>query len=74
MHAPVKLIFVNRYFYPDLSAISQQLSDLAFDLASQGPEVHIITGRALYDDLSTQLPRTDRVNDVQIHRECRRIT
>ena len=39
----MKLIFINRFFYPDLSATSQLLSDLAFALASEGAPVHVIT-------------------------------
>jgi colanic acid biosynthesis glycosyl transferase WcaI len=42
-----KLIFINRYFYPDHSATSQMLSDLAFGLAKTetGREIHIDVGR-----------------------------
>ena len=35
-----RLIFLNRYFFPDHSATSQILSDLAFHLARSGREVH----------------------------------
>ena len=35
----MKLIFLNRFFYPDHSATSQILSDLAFALAERGHEV-----------------------------------
>lgn len=41
----MKIVFLNRYFYPDHSATSQLLSDLAFHLVSQGREVHVITSR-----------------------------
>jgi len=37
-----RLIFVNRFFFPDHSATSQILSDLAFHLADTGREVHVI--------------------------------
>ncbi len=63
-----KIIFVNRYFYPDHSATSQLLSDLAFDLARDGIKVNIITGRQLYDDPKTSLPRAEIVNYVSIKR------
>ena len=43
-----KTIFVNRYFSPDHSATSQLLSDLAFDLAARGQDIHVITGGQLY--------------------------
>ena len=32
----LKIIFLNRFFYPDHSATSQMLSDLAFALAGRG--------------------------------------
>jgi hypothetical protein len=46
----VKVILLNRYFHPDHSATSQILTDLAFHLASQGREVHVITSRQRYDE------------------------
>ena len=51
-----KTIFVNRYFSPDHSATSQLLSDLAFDLASRGQDIHVITGGQLYTDLRSVAP------------------
>ncbi len=40
-----KLIFVNRFFFPDHSATSQILSDLAFHRSAAGRDVHIVTSR-----------------------------
>jgi len=62
-----KLIFINRYFYPDHSATSQLLTDLAFDLA-QDENVHIITSSQRYDDASVKLPSFEVINGVHIHR------
>ena len=46
-----RLIFINRFFFPDHSATSQILSDLAFYLAGTGREVHVvITSTQIYDD------------------------
>jgi glycosyltransferase involved in cell wall biosynthesis len=39
-----KLIFINRYFYPDGSATSQLLTDLASEMAQGGVEVHVVAG------------------------------
>ncbi len=39
----MKIVFFNRFFFPDTSATSQILSDLAFDLAAGGAEVHVVT-------------------------------
>lgn len=63
-----KTIFVNRYFYPDHSATSQLLSDLAFDLASRGQDIHVITGGQLYTDPQASLLSEEVIGGVSIHR------
>ena len=63
-----KTIFVNRYFHPDHSATSQLLSDLAFDLASRGQDIHVITGCQLYGDPQAALPADECIRDVHVHR------
>jgi colanic acid biosynthesis glycosyl transferase WcaI len=63
-----RVIFVNRYFFPDHSATSQILSDLTFHLAAIGHEVHVITSRQRYDDPRAALPENENVNGVQVHR------
>jgi glycosyltransferase involved in cell wall biosynthesis len=63
-----RVIFVNRYFYPDLSATSQILSDLAFYLASIGVDVIVITGRQHYTDAAASLPPRETVRGVQVIR------
>jgi glycosyltransferase involved in cell wall biosynthesis len=63
-----RVIFVNRYFFPDHSATSQILSDLTFHLAAIGHEVHVITSRQRYDDPRAALPESENVNGVQVHR------
>ena len=45
----VRIIFINRFFYPDHSGTSQMLSDLAFALAGRGLTLDIITSRLRYD-------------------------
>lgn len=64
----MKLIFINRYFHPDHSATSQLLSDLAFELASRGREVHVITGGQLYTDPRAGLPSREQIHGVHVHR------
>ncbi|MDH3673146.1 MAG: glycosyltransferase family 4 protein [Gammaproteobacteria bacterium] len=61
-------IFLNRFFHPDHSATSQLLSDLAFSLAGEGLDVHIITGRQGYGDPGARLPAGETVRGVRIHR------
>ena len=41
----MKIVFFNRFFFPDPSATSQILSDLAFHLAAEGANVHVVTSQ-----------------------------
>ena len=66
-----RLIFVNRFFFPDFSATSQLLSDLAFHLAAGGREVHVVTSAQIYDSPRAphaSLPSFESVHGVQVHR------
>jgi glycosyltransferase involved in cell wall biosynthesis len=63
----VRLIFINRFFYPDHSATSQMLTDLAFGLAGKGFDVTIITSRLRYEP-GTQLAAREMANGVRIER------
>lgn len=64
----LRLIFVNRYFFPDHSATSQILSDLSFHLAASGREIHVLTSRQLYGAPEASLPPEEIINDVRVHR------
>jgi glycosyltransferase involved in cell wall biosynthesis len=63
-----RLIFVNRFFYPDHSATSQILSDLAFHLGEAGFDVQVLTSRQIYDDPARVLPARESVRGVRVHR------
>ena len=63
-----RLVLVNRFFYPDHSATSQLLSDLAFGLAAKGRQVHVVTSRQSYDDPRVMLAAYQEVDGVEIHR------
>jgi colanic acid biosynthesis glycosyl transferase WcaI len=63
-----KTVFVNRYFWPDHSATSQLLSDLAFSTSVHGRPVAVITSRQRYDDPLARLPDTETSEGVIIHR------
>jgi glycosyltransferase involved in cell wall biosynthesis len=63
-----KIVFVNRFFSPDHSATSQLLSDLAFDLASRGQDIHVITGGQLYTDPGASLLSEEMICGVKVHR------
>jgi colanic acid biosynthesis glycosyl transferase WcaI len=62
----MKILFFNRFFYPDTSATSQIVSDLAFQLAAEGHEIHAITSR-IYDDGTLR----EEIAGVTVHRVAR---
>jgi colanic acid biosynthesis glycosyl transferase WcaI len=64
MTAKPRIIFVNRFFYPDESATAQILSDLAFTLAAAGFAVSVITSKRA----STALPAAETIAGVEILR------
>lgn len=63
-----RIIFVNRYFFPDYSATSQILGDLAFHLSNQGHTVEVITSRQRYDDPQARLRKKEAIRGVSIDR------
>jgi glycosyltransferase involved in cell wall biosynthesis len=63
-----KIIFINRFFYPDISATSQILSDLAFSLAQQGYDIKIVTSQMRYDKPECKLAANEIIKDVKIKR------
>lgn len=63
-----KIIFLNRYFYPDHAATSQLLTDLAFHLALQDKIVYVITSTQRYDDPNADLEARQITKGVNIHR------
>src|SRR5439155_831918 len=65
--AGAKIIFVNRFFFPDLSATSQLLTELTLDLAGCAP-VHVVTSRLKYDDPAARLAAREQLRGVSIHR------
>jgi glycosyltransferase involved in cell wall biosynthesis len=65
---PIQFVFLNRFFFPDHSATSQILSDLAFHLAERGGCIDVIASRQLYGDPNANLAARDSVRGVQIHR------
>ncbi|MBU2477722.1 MAG: glycosyltransferase family 4 protein, partial [Gammaproteobacteria bacterium] len=63
-----QIIFINRYFYPDLSATSQMLGDLVFGLNKSNCEIHIVTSRQRYDDANAVLASLETINGIVVHR------
>jgi colanic acid biosynthesis glycosyl transferase WcaI len=63
-----RLFFVNRFYYPDISATAQMLTDLATDLAAQGQAVTVVTSRLSYEDPAASFAARDSVAGVDIVR------
>lgn len=64
---PQKLVFVNRFYGPDLSATSQILTDVAEAMAARGYAVKIVTSRMSYDGAETY-PAREVQRGVSVHR------
>ena len=63
-----RVIFINRFFYPDHSATSELLSDLAFALARRGFRVTVIPAGKLMKQRLRHLPPREFINGVEIWR------
>jgi len=64
----LRVVCVNRFFWPDHSATSQLLADLAFHLAARGGAVTVITSRQRYDDATAALAPREHERGVRIVR------
>jgi glycosyltransferase involved in cell wall biosynthesis len=65
---PGRVVFINRYFHPDVSATSQILTDLARHLARNDVEVHVVCSRQLYDQPQARLQAREQVDGIRVHR------
>ncbi len=64
-----RVLFVNRFFWPDQSATSRVLTDLAFHIAALDEfEVHVVCSRHLYEDPAANLPAESNEAGVEVHR------
>lgn len=66
--SPPSVVFLNRFYWPDLAATAQQLTDLAEDLAAAGLAVTVVASRSAYDEPDRTLPRRETRNGVRIIR------
>ena len=66
-----RLVFVNRFFYPDISATSKMLSELAFELANNDYKITVITGLSAYDDPGKVFSKSETIGGVEIIRVCK---
>jgi len=63
-----RVIFVNRFYWPDESATAQILTDLAEALAERGRSVTIVCSRLSYADTETLHPAEETRKGVRIRR------
>jgi colanic acid biosynthesis glycosyl transferase WcaI len=66
--AAPSIVFLNRFYWPDVAATGQMLNDLAEDLAADGWSVTVITSAAAYDGRRSPLPRQEERHGVRIRR------
>ena len=64
----MKIVFINRFFFPDHSATSQLLTDLTLHLAQNGFDVKVLTSRLISDNSHKMQPRTDTLHGIEIIR------
>jgi colanic acid biosynthesis glycosyl transferase WcaI len=64
----VRVLFINQFFYPDIAATAQLLTDVAEDLAASGIEVTVVTGCRSYSDGRSLGPAEDLHRGIRIWR------
>lgn len=64
----MRIIFANRYFFPDQSATSRMVSSLAFALAAEGIEVTALASRHFHDRQDARLPAREVIEGVDVRR------
>jgi len=64
----MKIILVNRYFFPDQSATSRVISSIAFALARRGFEVTAVASREIHNQPGSMLPKDEVVDGVRVKR------
>jgi glycosyltransferase involved in cell wall biosynthesis len=67
-NAPLRVLFINRFYHPDLSATSRLLTQLTEDMANQGPDITVITSRFSYLGGTDAWPEHDQHKGVTITR------
>lgn len=64
----MRLIIVNQFFYPDISATSQLITDLAEDLVKYGAQVTVVSSRRGYLGGDVWFPREENYRGVHVQR------
>jgi len=64
----MKIILVNRYFFPDQSATSRIISSIAFSLAQRGFQVVAVASRRIHNQPGELLAPEEVINGVRVKR------
>jgi glycosyltransferase involved in cell wall biosynthesis len=65
----MKVILVNRYFYPDESATSRMVTSLVEGLSRSGHRhLHVVTSRSRHDDTGNTFSKRERIAGATVHR------
>lgn len=59
---------LNQFYWPDVAATAQLLTDLGETLVARGHEVHVVCSRGGYGGETLRRPQTESHNGVHIHR------
>lgn len=65
---PRRVVLLNRFYWPDVTATAQMLTDLAEDLAANGWHATVVTSDADYSGGRAARPRRESHNGVEIIR------
>ena len=63
-----RILIISQVFFPDTSAVSQVLSDLAEDLKLKGHEVDVFSSRQDYENPQVSFAKNDSYHGVNIKR------
>jgi len=61
------VVFMNRYYYPDITSVPQLLTELTLDLARMGFAISVICSRNSYNG-NTRYGRFEDLEGIRIHR------
>ncbi|MBE0670930.1 MAG: hypothetical protein IH588_10110, partial [Anaerolineales bacterium] len=65
----MKIRFFHQYFHPDVSSVSQIISQVAFYLSRHGDDVSVVCSRNLYDGgPGNYLPVRENIDGVEVER------
>ena len=62
------ILFVNQFYWPDVAATAQMLTDLTEHLAADGYDVHVLAGVGAYDETTAGGAGAEVRRGVTIHR------